>query len=60
MPNNQNHGEMQLIHHFGNYIPKKTATDEEDTNMDQINDIYEEFSDDPLDGDFEELDEDLY
>lgn len=60
MPGNQNHGEIQLIHHFGNYTPKKIDTDEEQTNMDQINEIYEEFNEDPLDGDFEELDEDLY
>ena len=35
-------------------------TDEEDINMEQINEIYDEFSEDPLNGDYEELDEDLY
>ena len=47
VPGNQNHGEIQPIHHFGNYIPKKIDTDEEQTNMDQINEIYEEFNEDP-------------
>ena len=36
------------------------ATDEEETNMDQINEIYDEFKEDPINGDYEELDEDLY
>ena len=57
---NQNHAEIQLIHHFGTYMPKKMITDEEDINMEQINEIYDEFNEDPLNGDYEELDEDLY
>ena len=60
LPSNQNHTEIQLIHHFGTYMPKKMVTNEEDANMDQINEIYDEFNEDPLNGDFEELDEDLY
>ena len=60
LPSNQNHTEIQLIHHFGTYMPKKMVTNEEDTNMDQINEIYDEFNEDLLNGDFEELDEDLY
>ena len=60
LPSNQNHTEIQLIHHFGTYMPKKMVTNEEDTNMDQISEIYDEFNEDPLNGDFEELDEDLY
>ena len=51
---------IQLIHHFGTYVPIKMETHEADTNMDQINEIYDEFNEDPLNGDFEELDEDLY
>jgi len=60
LPSNQNHTEIQLIHHFGTYMPKKMITDEEDINMEQINEIYDEFNEDPLNGDYEELDEDLY
>ena len=60
LPSNQNHAEIQLIHHFGTYMPKKMITDEEDINMEQINEIYDEFNEDPLNGDYEELDEDLY
>ena len=60
LPSNQNHTEIQLIHHFGTYMPKKMVTNEEDTNMDQISEIYDEFNEDLLNGDFEELDEDLY
>lgn len=60
LPSNQNHTEIQLIHHFGTYMPKKMVTNEENTNMDEISEIYDEFNEDPLNGDFEELDEDLY
>ena len=60
LPGNQHHAQIQLIHHFGTYVPKKMETHEADTNMDQINEIYDEFNEDPLNGDFEELDEDLY
>ena len=60
LPGNQHHAQIQLIHHFGTYVPKKMETHEADTNMDQINEIYDEFKEDPLNGDFEELDEDLY
>ena len=60
LASNQNHAEIQLIHHFGTYMPKKMITDEEDINMEQINEIYDEFNEDPLNGDYEELDEDLY
>ena len=60
LPSNQNHAEIQLIHHFGTYMPKKMITDEEDSNMNQINEIYDEFNEDPLNGDYDELDEDLY
>ena len=59
LPSNQNHAEIQLIHHFGTYA-QKMITDEEDINMEQINEIYDEFNEDPLNGDYEELDEDLY
>ena len=41
-------------------MPKKMITDEEDINIEQINEIYDEFNEDPLNGDYEELDEDLY
>ena len=57
---NQYHTQIELIHHFGTYVPKKMETREADIKMDQINEIYDEFNEDPLNGDFEQLDEDLY
>ncbi len=54
--------EIELIHHFGNFKPKKVESNDgiDNINLDEINEIFDEYDEDSINGDFDELDEDFY